>query len=302
MASSGEGDKKSGSRLSKLNIRVNSEKVQPVQSESLIELEKQSEFSQWKQGHREVKEQDLVAPVPAAEAYQAPWWKRKLKTLLIALATVLVLALLFIGIVFYSPLLAVRSIDVEGNNLISQSAVDERLQELQGVPLTRITDDRVAELVGYQNILRDVTIEAKPPHGLVVRLHERVPVAVVKDGDEYVLVDNEGVQLSRVADRKEASLPLIDGGTAILGTEEYKTVTSVLAALPSSLLAQVESTDAESASTIKLKLADGAEVIWGTAEESELKAKVLTQLMDALGEDSSVKTYDVSSPLRPTTK
>lgn len=302
MGSSEDGAQRPGSgRFEKLKVRVNSEKVQPVKSESLIELEGQSEFSQWKQGHREFKEKDLEAPA-ALVAPQSSRWSQKVRVLLWSLVGLLLAAALFIGIVFYSPLLAVRSIQVEGNSLIPAATVEERLRGLEGVPLTRITDERVAELVGYENILRDVTLEARPPHNLLVQLHERVPVALVEDDGAFVLVDNEGVQLSKVASREDVSLPLIDGGTAILGTGEYQTVTSVLAALPSSLLARVESADAQSPSTIKLKLTDGVEVVWGTAEESELKAKVLTQLMEALEDGVVVETYDVSSPLRPTTK
>lgn len=291
--------RKKGSRPS---IRVNSEKVQPLKPESLVEVEEQSEFSQWRQEHREVREQDLAQPPAQTEENTAPWWKRRLKALGIGIGSLLVVAVLFIGVVFYSPLLAVRTIDIEGANLISQSAVEDKLQQLEGVPLTRITDQRVADLVGNQNMLRSVTVEAKPPHGLVVKLQERVPVAMVKDGNEYVLVDNDGVQLTRVSSRDDAKLPLIDGGLGVLNSQEFKTVTSVLAALPSSLLSQVTSTKADSASSIKLELSDGVEVVWGTADESELKAKVLTELMNSVGQKNTVKTYDVSSPLRPTTK
>lgn len=298
----GTGHKNSAERSKKPGIRINSDKVQPLKPESLVEVEEQSEFSQWRQGHREIREQDLIQPQVEKTEEQVPWWRRRVKSAALVLGVLAAVALLFVAVVFYSPLLAIKTIDIEGANLVPQSTVEEKLQQLEGTPLTRVTDQRVADLVGYQNVLRDVTVEAKPPHGLVVKLQERVPVAVVKDKDQYVLVDNEGVQLSRVATREDAKLPLIDGGLAVLGTGEFQTVTSVLAALPSSLLSQVVSAKADSPSSTNLVLADDVQVVWGTAEDSELKAKVLTELMGALEKENTVSTYDVSSPLRPTTK
>ena len=70
---------------------------------------------------------------------------------------------------------------------------------------------------------------------------------------------------------------------------------------------------ASSTSNINLTLKDGVVVQWGTAEESDLKAKVLTKLMEAVREDQSktaqqgraankVNTYDVSSPRVPVTR
>ncbi|MFC2311342.1 MAG: cell division protein FtsQ/DivIB, partial [Rothia dentocariosa] len=93
----------------------------------------------------------------------------------------------------------------------------------------------------------------------------------------------------------------------------FRTVANVLSALPSSILTQVKEARASSTSNINLTLKDGVVVQWGTAEESDLKAKVLTKLMEAVREDQSktaqqgqaankVNTYDVSSPRVPVTR
>lgn len=168
--------------------------------------------------------------------------------------------------------------------------------------MTRVTEGQVADLVGNQEVLHGISLEARPPHELVVKLHERVPVAVVEDGDAYVLVDDQGKQLRTTDSVESAGVPLIDGGTEILGTPEFSTVTGVLAALPTSILSQVSEATADSASTITLQMGDGTEVIWGTPAESELKAKVLVSLMESVGADGTVSVYDVSSPLVPTVK
>lgn len=294
------------------SVRVNNSKVTPLSRDSLQKVEPKSKFSEWRRQSRKqeasedwsnVTELRSVPSASTVESERSSEVRRKMwKKIWMSVGALLVAAVLFIGIVFFSPLLATRTITVEGAELLSISTVQEKLQPLDGRPLTRISESDVKALVGKSNVLRDVTIEARPPHELVVTLHERIPVAVVKDGNQMVLVDAEGVELSRTKNAEDAGLPEISGGTGVLGSEEFKLLTSVLAALPQSLLSEVKDVKAESASTISLNMKDGTEVIWGTAEESELKAKVLIQLRQAVGESTTVKTYDVSSPMVPTTK
>lgn len=303
--------RKTTSKETKKNpsIRVNSSKVTPLSQETLQKVQPKSKFSEWRQNRsrQELVEEPTVSNVTSlsgrvsstrtsAKSFQK--WKKWL----IALLSLLVLGAVFIGLVFFSPLLAVRTITVEGAHLLPAETVQEQLKPLDGTPVTRISEDEVQSMIGSSHILRDVTIQARPPHELVVTLHERIPVAVVKDGDKFSLVDVDGVKLGEVDSVEEAGLPEISGGTDTLKTPEFKTITAVLSALPQSLLAEVKEAKADSASTISLNMHDDTEVVWGTAEDSELKAKVLTQLRSTLGESGAISTYDVSSPLVPTTK
>ena len=54
---------------------------------------------------------------------------------------------------------------------------------------------------------------------------------------------------------------------------------------------------AESPESVKLELQDGSEVLWGSADDAELKASVLTTLLQ-VGADH----YDVSIPTAPLTR
>lgn len=228
--------------------------------------------------------------------------RKKAKRWIIALSTFLIAALLFVGIVFYSPLLAIRTITVQDSHLLSEDYVQQQLSDLNGVPLTRVSEQDVHDRLGENAILRGVSIEAHPPHELVVRLQERVPVAVVEQDKKFYLVDSDGVQLGTVSSVEDAGVPLIGGGLDATQKESFGPITQVLASLPSSVISEVSETKADSSSTITLKMKDGSTVLWGTASESELKAKVLVSLREALAEGAGVNTYDVSSPLHPTTK
>ena len=82
---------------------------------------------------------------------------------------------------------------------------------------------------------------------------------------------------------------------------------------PMMTLAQVKEAGATSTSSITLTLRDNTTVQWGTAEESELKAKVLLSLRQAIAKRAQEETsseaqtqkvtvYDVSAPRVPVTR
>ncbi|MCP3425530.1 cell division protein FtsQ/DivIB [Rothia sp. AR01] len=208
----------------------------------------------------------------------------------------------FAAVVFYSPLLAVREITVEGTDRLDAGEISEALQPLEGVPLTRVDDATVRDLVGENILVRDVRAEAHPPHELVVEVTERVPVATVQEGDQYVLVDADGVAVGAVGSAEEAGVPLVDGGLDAVGGEGFGELVRVLQALPQSLLEQMQKAEAVSDSELRLQMRNGSTVVWGTAEDSEFKAEVLLSLTRALGQQGAGLTYDVSSPEYPVTR
>ena len=230
-----------------------------------------------------------------------------------ALALVLVVAL-YIGVVFFSPLLAVEKITVRGASLMDSAQVEQKLSSLRGVPLSRVSEDRVRELVGSDGALRGVQMEIRPPHELVVTVKERVPIAAVKRGENYARGDNEGQTLREVDSAQQAGVPIVQVEDENLSqSAAFRIISNVLVTLPTSLLAEVSEVKADSTSSITLILKDKVTVLWGTSQENEVKAKVLTKLMEAVREDQSktaqqgraankVNTYDVSSPRVPVTR
>ncbi|MFE7631289.1 cell division protein FtsQ/DivIB, partial [Kocuria sp. NPDC057446] len=221
--------------------------------------------------------------------------RRRIGAVLGALAALAVLA----GVLFLSPALAVRDVSVRGAELTDPARVESALEVYRGVPLTRISKAEVRDRVGRIPQVRSIEVLLEPPHHLVVALHERVPVAAVEDGGEFVVVDSEGVELMTAGSAQEAGVPVVTGGRDVLASERFEAISDVLAALPESVLAQLRTASAESLSSVELAFTDGRTVVWGTAEDSELKSQVLRELVEARGAGSGVETYDVSSPTRP---
>ncbi len=136
----------------------------------------------------------------------------RLRKILYGVGAFMFAVLLYIGLVFYSPLLSVQTIRVEGASLLDSVQVEQKLEPLKGTPLTRINDQKVRELIDQEHVLRGVQIEAHPPHELVVTLKERTPVAVIHQDGKYVVVDSEGIKLREVENADGINVPLVDVG------------------------------------------------------------------------------------------
>lgn len=279
------------------------------------EIEKERERAS-RQAQRERLRQD-----PGLDGLRAEERPRKerapltrARKLLYTASALAIIAVLYVVLVFFSPLLATQKITVRGTSLLETTQVEQKLEPLRGVPLTRIDEKKVRELIGQDNVIRSVQVESRPPHELVVTLKERTAVAVVKQGDTYHTVDSDGVSLLESATQPDTSVPLVRfSGDDPKTSAEFRTISTALSAMPSELLAQVKEAGATSTSSITLILRDNTTVQWGTAEESELKAKVLLSLRQAIAkraqeEKSSeaqtqkVTVYDVSAPRVPVTR
>lgn len=234
-------------------------------------------------------------------AFPEPKGRKRRRTVLTVLAIVVALVAGIIVAAIYSPVFAVRTVTVDGAKLLQPAAVQKALEPVKGKPLPQINDAEIAALLKPLVQVRSVSTEARPPSELLVHIVERVPVALVKNGDSYLLVDVDGVKLGSTPDAASVPLPLIDGQGS--NQDLFKAITGVLATLPADVLAKMASASAKSPDAVELKLSDGKIVVWGNADEKELKARVLEALLKApVNPKVPVNVYDVSAPRHPFTK
>jgi cell division protein FtsQ len=236
-------------------------------------------------------------------AFPEPKGKRRKRNVLAVAATLVALVAGLLAAAVFSPVLAVDTISVSGTRLLTPAQVQTALEPLRGKPLPQITDEEVGRLLEPLVQVKSVSAEARPPSGLVVAVRERVPVALVKQGERYQLVDVDGIQLAATADPASVSLPVIDGGAGTIGKELFRATAEVLGALPADVLAKLSNASAQSVDAVELKLVDGQTIIWGNAGEKELKAKVLAALLKVPADPKNpVRVYDVSVPRHPVTR
>ena len=198
-------------------------------------------------------------------------------------------------IVFGTSVLGVREVAVNGATIVDEGQVRSAAAVPLGTPLARVDTGAVAARVGRLAPVASAEVSRSWPGTLVIHVIERVPAVAVATPAGFVLLDAGGVAFRTVA----VSPPgLVALKVTAPGPSDPSTVAAlhVLAALSPQLRAQLTAVSAVSPTAIRLELTGGRVVIWGGADQSDVKARVATALLGRPG-----KTIDVSAPEVATT-
>jgi cell division protein FtsQ len=198
----------------------------------------------------------------------------------------------------YSPLLSLKTVTIEGASRVSAASVQAAIADQVGKPLATIDFDRIKRELSKFPLIRSYVTETVPPDTLIVRITERAPIGALATSTGFTVVDTAGVEIETATDRP-AGLPLIELGTASKKSAGFTAAVAVLLALPAEVLKRVDTVTAQTTDDVTLVLTGaGQSVIWGSAENSVLKAKVLVALI-ATQNPTAVVKYDVSAPNTP---
>jgi cell division protein FtsQ len=215
----------------------------------------------------------------------------------VAVWTVALVAL-FVGIgllLYFTPIMAARSIVVTGVGAVSQDDVIAAAAVKQGTPLLQINTDDVAERVATIRRVASARVQREYPSTLRITIVERIPVVVKDFPDGPHMFDRDGVDFA--TGPPPPNLPYLDADNPGPNDPPTKAALAVMTALRPEVAGQVARVSAPSPAAVTLTLADGREVVWGTTDRTEEKAEKLAALLTQPGH-----TYDVSSPDLPTVK
>lgn len=219
---------------------------------------------------------------------------RGLKVL--SLGVLLAVTAVALGLVLYfTPVMAARNIEIDGIEAIPRDEVVQALGVRQGTPLLQIDTDVVANRVAGIRRVATARVQREYPSVLRVTVVERVTVAVKDFPDGTHLYDRDGVDFATAP--PPAGVPQFDIDNPGPSDPPTKAALQVLTALRPDIAQQVNRVAAPSVASITLTLDDGRVVVWGTTDRTEEKAEKLAALLTQPGQ-----TYDVSSPDLPTVK
>lgn len=223
-------------------------------------------------------------------------WRRRWLTWRFVVAIVLLLGAVSgtVYAVYFSTWLSVQGVEVSGTRTISEGVVRDAARVPEGDPLATVDLNAIRARVESLAAVRSADVTRQWPDQVLVRVEERVAVAVVEIAGTVRGLDETGV-LFREYRAAPGDLPLVKAGSDA-DSETLQEAASVVAALPADLAGRVLRLEVDSVDEIRLVLRDDRVVVWGSADDSALKAEVLGGLLQ-----QQATTYDVSVPARPTT-
>ena len=223
-------------------------------------------------------------------------WARRWLSLRYVLALVLVLTLLATGVhlVFFSSRLQVQRVEVVGNTLLGDGRVREVADVPLGDQLALVDLDRARARVGALAEVQSVDVTRTWPDTVRIAVVERTAVAVVELAGRIRGLDADGV-VFRDYRAVPKGMPRVRPGSSA-GSDALREAATVVSALPADLARRVDHVEVATVDQITLVMRDRREVLWGSAEESDLKAQVVDKLLAA----QKAPYYDVSVPGNPT--
>lgn len=215
----------------------------------------------------------------------------------LVVAVVVVLALVVTGIwlVFFSDHLAVEGVDVRGADQLEPARIEQAAAVPEGEPLARVDLFRIEARVRSLAMVRSATVSREWPDSVRIEVEERRAIAVLEIGGRLRGMDAEGV-VFREFEERPGHLPRVTTGSDTRG-EALAEVAGVISALPDGVARRVDHVEVATIDQIQLVLRDGRRVEWGSAEQSEEKARVLPVLLQQDGQ-----VFDVSVPGTPTAR
>jgi cell division protein FtsQ len=227
---------------------------------------------------RSTAQQRAAAREARAEAKRFTRNSRRRRLTIATLLGLVVLMLAVLAVAVFSPILALRTIRVEGNSAIPTATVQDALKPQLGTPLALLNDGRIRSELSSIILIRSYVTEIVPPNTLVVRVIERKAIGALRVGSDYQQVDPAGVVLATSA--TPSGLPIIQIGKAGVDSPGFAAAVKVLLAMPPSVLTQVASISATTLDNVSLTLNQGSHIIvWGSSAQSDLKATALAALL-----------------------
>lgn len=225
---------------------------------------------------------------------------------------VLVLVVATAWLLLLSPVLAARSVQIEGVQGAVGAVLREQAQVPLGTPLLRLDVAAVQSRVLASGVVTHVTVSRSWPSTVVISVSPRTPVLTLKNAQgQLQVVDSTGVAYASVVtppkgarivtvDGQGRSTPAVTAMPAETEREGLSTVISLLAVLPKDLRAHVTDLALAPSGDVSFRLGS-VRVTWGSGTEATVKARALESLLHHSSGHQRDLVIDVSAPESPVT-
>ncbi len=130
------------------------------------------------------------------------------------LISIAVLSLLFIyaySCILSAPYFKIKETPVRGLKELTEKEILTLVEIKPGQNILAVNVDVLAKRVAVNPWIKKVYVGREYPNRLVVDVRERIPIALVKQGSDFYLMDSDGIIFKKLAQGDEVDLAIITG-------------------------------------------------------------------------------------------
>ncbi|MDR7101741.1 FtsQ-type POTRA domain-containing protein [Croceicoccus sp. BE223] len=189
---------------------------------------------------------------------------------------------------------AVRRVEVHGVERMDEQDIYRRAIAAQAQPMTRLDVAALRDELVQLPWVADARVSRQLPDTLVIDVIERTPHAVLKQGEQFVLIDPSGHKLEPVPAASAGNMLVLKGD----GAADMATDLSVLLEAAPALQKQVRGAEWIGHRRWNLTFATGQVVALPEGEEEAAKALVAFAQMDGMNRllGGKVAAFDMRDP------
>jgi cell division protein FtsQ len=234
--------------------------------------------------------------------------RKKQQISLAIIFTLIIFFFLFLFLFFRSSAFKIKRerITVSGIKNVKRDEVIKALNLPEGATIFTISTRELGKRILQNPWIRSVKVGRRFPNGLIIKVTERKPLALISFDESAFLVDGEGFVIKAVSEDKAPEIPLIHDLSLkpVKPGEKIKNTTlenalKILAFLPQSIYKKTKVVSASKVERITLYTDAGLEILFGSSEKVEKKVKVLSEI---LKREEKLIFVDLRAPENPVVK
>jgi len=192
---------------------------------------------------------------------------------------------------YQSRLFLIEDLKVVGTHRLKADRVMQMANVHIGEPLISVNPKSISNNLSKIPQIKSARVERGWPHSVLITVTERSPVAVVKWGKGFSLIDDEGMLAGKI-DHQPKKMRLI---SAKPNTAAMKSAVQIALAIPAKW--KVARISAANSNSVIVDLTQGQSIAFGSGDQAKLKIKVVGSLLI-----NKYRHINVSSPLNPTVR
>lgn len=223
----------------------------------------------------------------------------------------LLLSLLAVYFFLHSPVFGLKKFEVAGNQSIRAEEIIQIASVGIGTNIFRVDTEEINHRLALHPMVAKSAVRRHLPSTLVLTIEERQPLGLLPAPGGFIVIDGQGVYLSKIGSIVELNLPIITGvqlpadlypGRAI-SLPQLSAVLPLLQRLNSSLGQALSEVNVANPDKLKLYTLDGVEVRVGTTEETLARLDLLLEVLGQKRPDGQKIEYiDMSFAGNPVVK